>query len=108
MLRELGDMRLAGRLHFAFHEYKDSHGNRLFAGDANGASGVRSQRNLQSRPLEINMWMWRYGRTILRQFSVEQTVEMHKKRAHESRARGAETLRRRHMKAHAKGAFAQQ
>jgi hypothetical protein len=38
VLRELiGDLRLAGHQHFAFHEYKDPHGNRLFAGDANGA-----------------------------------------------------------------------
>jgi hypothetical protein len=37
VLRELiGDLRLAGHRHFAFHEYKDPHGNRLFAGDANG------------------------------------------------------------------------
>ena len=35
VLRELiGDLRLAGHQHFAFHEYKDPHGNRLFAGDA--------------------------------------------------------------------------
>jgi hypothetical protein len=38
VLRELiGDLRLAGHRHFAFHEYKDPHGNRLFAGDANGS-----------------------------------------------------------------------
>ena len=36
VLRELiGDMRLADHQHFAFHKYKDFHGNRLFAGDAN-------------------------------------------------------------------------
>jgi hypothetical protein len=36
VLRELiGDLRLAGQQHIAFHEYQDSHGNRLFAGDAN-------------------------------------------------------------------------
>jgi hypothetical protein len=28
---------LAGHQHFAFHKYKDPHGNRLFAGDANGS-----------------------------------------------------------------------
>jgi hypothetical protein len=38
VLRELiGDLRFAGHQHFAFHEYKDPHGNRLFAGDANGS-----------------------------------------------------------------------
>ncbi len=36
VLRKLiGDLRLAGHQHFAFHEYKDPHGSRLFAGDAN-------------------------------------------------------------------------
>jgi hypothetical protein len=36
VLRELiGDLSLAGHQHFAFHEYNDPHGNRLFAGDAN-------------------------------------------------------------------------
>jgi hypothetical protein len=30
----IGDLRLAGHQHVAFHEYKDPHGNRLFAGDA--------------------------------------------------------------------------
>jgi hypothetical protein len=40
VLRKLiGDLRLAGHQHFAFHEYnlKDPHGNRLFASDANGS-----------------------------------------------------------------------
>ena len=38
VLRELmGDMRLAGSQHFGFHEYKDPHGNRLFAGHSNGS-----------------------------------------------------------------------
>jgi hypothetical protein len=36
VLRDLiGDLRLAGHQHFAFHEYKDPQGNRLLAGDAN-------------------------------------------------------------------------
>ena len=38
VLRELmADMRLAGHQHFAFHEYKDPLGNRLFAGYSNGS-----------------------------------------------------------------------
>ena len=38
VLRELmADMRLAGCQHFAFHEYKDPRGNRLFAGHSNGS-----------------------------------------------------------------------
>ena len=37
VLRELiGDVRLSGCQHFAFNEYKDPHGNRLFAGHSNG------------------------------------------------------------------------
>ncbi len=41
VLRELiDDLRLAGHQHFAFHEYKDPHGNRLVAGDANGSFPV--------------------------------------------------------------------
>jgi hypothetical protein len=38
VLRELvADMRLAGRQHFGFQEYKDPRGNRLFAGHSNGS-----------------------------------------------------------------------
>jgi hypothetical protein len=38
VLRELiGDLRLVGHQHFAFHEYTDPHGNRPFPGDANGS-----------------------------------------------------------------------
>jgi hypothetical protein len=38
VLRELiSDIRLAGCQHFAFKEYLDPHGNRLFAGHANGS-----------------------------------------------------------------------
>ncbi len=37
MCELVGDMRLAGKQHYTFQEYKDPHGNRLFAGDANGS-----------------------------------------------------------------------
>ncbi len=33
----LAILRLAGYQHYGFHEYKDPHGNRLFADDANGS-----------------------------------------------------------------------
>jgi hypothetical protein len=33
---------------------------------------------------EINIWMWRYGRTFPRQISVEQAVELRKKRVQDS------------------------
>jgi hypothetical protein len=61
-----------------------------------------------SRLFEINIWMWRYGRTFPRQISLDQAMEFSKKRVQESRARGAETLRRRRDVAWAKGASAQQ
>jgi hypothetical protein len=44
---------------------------------------------------EINIWMWRYGRTFLREFSVGDVVAMQKQRVQESRAQGAATLKRR-------------
>jgi hypothetical protein len=74
------------------------------------AADSRPDSGTGSRLFEINMWMWRYGRTATfpRQFSVEQAVKMRKKRVQESRARGAETLRRRNMEVHAKQAAAPQ
>ncbi len=52
--------------------------------------------------------MWLYGRTFPRQISVDQAVELRKKRVQESRTRGAETLRRRRDAAWAKGVSAPQ
>jgi hypothetical protein len=40
-----------------------------------------------SRLYEINIWMWRYGRTFPRAISVEQAVDLRKKRLQESRIR---------------------
>jgi hypothetical protein len=115
VLRELiADMRLAGHQHFAFHEYKDPHGtsNRLFAGDANGSvsfnctlcpTGHMGYTRLHKAVSLVFFStfepMWRYGRTFPRQISVDQAVELRKKRVQESRARArhgaAETLQRR-------------
>ena len=72
------------------------------------AADSRPDSGTGSRLFEINMWMWRYGRTFPRQISVDQAVELRKKRVQESRARGAETLRRRREAAWAKGASAPQ
>ncbi len=72
------------------------------------AADSRPGSGTGSRLFEINMSVWRYGRTFPRQFFVEQAVEVRKKRVQESRARGAETLRRRHMEALAKRAAAPQ
>jgi hypothetical protein len=45
VLRELiGDLRLAGHQHIEFHEYKDPHGNRPFASDANGSVSFQLAR----------------------------------------------------------------
>jgi hypothetical protein len=42
VLRELlSDIRLAGCQHFGFKEYKDPHGNRLFAGHSNGSASFQ-------------------------------------------------------------------
>ena len=72
------------------------------------AADSRPDNGTGSRLFEINMWMWRYGRTFPRQISVDQAVELRKKRVQESRARGAETLRRRRDAAWVKGASAPQ
>jgi hypothetical protein len=72
------------------------------------AADPRPDSGTGSRLFEINMWMWRNGRTFPRQISVVQAVEFRKKRVQESRARGAETLRRLRDAAWEKGASAPQ
>ena len=86
--------------------YADKHS--AAACDKQAAADSRPDSGTGSRLFEVNMWMWRYGRTFPRQISVEQAVELRKKRVHESRARGAETLRRRHVQAWEKRAAAPQ
>jgi hypothetical protein len=44
------------------------------------AADSRPDSGTASRFFEINMWMWRYGRTISRQISVDQAVKFRKKR----------------------------
>ena len=68
------------------------------------AADSRPDSGTGSRLYEINIWMWRYGRTFPRAISVEQAVDLRKKRLQESRVRGAETLRRRHEAAWTKRA----
>jgi hypothetical protein len=70
------------------------------------AAYSRPDSGTGSRLFEINMWIWRYGRTFPRQISLDKAVELRKKRLQEFRARGAATLRRRRDGAWAKGAFA--
>jgi hypothetical protein len=59
------------------------------------AADSRPDSGTGSRLFEVNVWMWRYGRTFPREITVEKAVELRKKRVQESRARGAETVRRR-------------
>ncbi len=66
------------------------------------AADSRPDSGTGSHLFEINIWMWKYGSTFPREFSVEDAVAMRKRRVHESRERGAETLRRRNEAALAK------
>ena len=63
------------------------------------AADSRPDSGTGSRLFEVNVWMWRYGRTFPREITVEQAVELRKKRVQESRARAAETVRRRNAAA---------
>jgi hypothetical protein len=47
------------------------------------AADSRPDSRAGSRLFEINMWMWRYGGTFPRQISVNQAVELCKKRVHD-------------------------
>ena len=48
-----------------------------------------------SRLYELNVWMWRYGRSLQRTISVAESEKIQHKRLLESRSKGAETKRRR-------------
>ena len=71
------------------------------------AADSRPDSGTGSRLFEINIWMWRYGRTFPRDVTVADAVAMWKQRVEESRARGAATLQRRRMQAQARAAGAQ-
>jgi hypothetical protein len=58
------------------------------------AKDSRPDNGNGSRLFEINIWMWRYGRTFPREISVADAKAMHKQRIQESRAQGAATLQR--------------
>ena len=59
------------------------------------AADSRQDSWTESRLFEINIWMWRYGRTFPREFSVADAAAMRKQRVQESRAQGAATMARR-------------
>jgi hypothetical protein len=48
-----------------------------------------------SRLYELNVWMWRYGRSLPRTISVAESENIRQKRLLESRSKSAETKRRR-------------
>jgi hypothetical protein len=62
---------------------------------AEAAADSRQDSGTGSRLFEINIWMWRYGRTFAREFSVADAAAMRKQRVEESRAQGAATMARR-------------
>ena len=62
---------------------------------AEAAADSRPDSGTGSRLFEINIWMWRYGRTFPREIAVADSVELRKKRLAESRIRGAATMKRR-------------
>ena len=62
---------------------------------AEAAADSRQDSGTGSRLFEINIWMWRYGRTFPREFSVAAAAAMRKQQVQESRAQGAATMARR-------------
>ena len=62
---------------------------------AEAAADSRPDNGTGSRLFEINIWMWRYGRTFPREVSVADAVAMRKQRVQESRALAAATMQRR-------------
>ena len=73
-----------------------------------GSPSVRRRLQIQdqttelgpgSRLFEINIWMWRYGRTFPREVTVADAVAMRKERVQESRRQAAATMQRRRAQA---------
>ncbi len=72
MLRELiSDLRLIGHQHSAFHEYKDPHGNRLFAGDANGSVSFQlTQIKISIDMVPVSIVMYIEGTILKKRISI--------------------------------------
>ena len=64
---------------------------------AEAAADSRPDSGTGSRLFEVNVWMWRYGRTFPREISVADTIKLRKKRLAESRIRAAATMQRRRV-----------
>ncbi len=62
---------------------------------AEAAADSRPDGGAGNRLFEINIWMWRYGRSFPREIAVADSVELHKKRLIDSRTRAAATIKRR-------------
>jgi hypothetical protein len=62
---------------------------------AEAAADLRQDSGTGSCLFEINIWMWRYGRTFPREIAVVDAVELRKKRLIDSRTRAAATIKRR-------------
>jgi hypothetical protein len=62
---------------------------------AEAAEDSRPDSGTGSRLFEINIWMWRYGRTFPPEIAVAESVELHKKRLADSRIRSAATIKHR-------------
>ena len=74
---------------------------------AEAAADSRPDNGTGSRLFEINIWMWRYGRTFPREVTVADAVAMRKERVQESRRRAAATMERRRTQALVRAAGAQ-
>ncbi len=66
---------------------------------AEAAADSRPDSGTRSRLFEINIWMWRYGRTFPREVSVADAVAMRKERVQESRRLAVATMERRRAQA---------
>ena len=60
---------------------------------AEAAADSRPDSGTGSRLFEINIWMWRYGRTFTREIAVSDSIELRKKRLADSRIRAAATMK---------------
>ena len=57
------------------------------------AADSRRDNGTGSKLLEVNLWLWRYGRSLQRKFTVDEAEEIRRKRLVESRRRGAATAK---------------
>ncbi len=86
VLRELlADIRLAWCQHFAFHEYKDKKGNRIFAGHANGSVSFQlAQLNVGEGKVPVSIVLYIDGTFLKKGIPIR---PVYSKRMYISRAR---------------------